>query len=125
MRLAAAANARSALLQSCSAPKTEDHAAGLKAQQFITHPFSWSGKGALHALDPVLEREHLLGHDLAGGLVVELAVGAEFGLRHADEDLGLGEPVHPEAVEDAAQVVLPPRAAERPSGRAQYGRGLV
>src|SRR5256885_12961816 len=48
---------------------------------------------ALDALDPVFERDHLVGEELARGLVGELAVG-ELARRVADEHLGLHEPVH-------------------------------
>src|SRR5207245_8034000 len=84
---------------------------GLIAQQLVAHslPFSALRKSAFHALDPVLERDHLVGEEFARRLIGQLSV-RELARRHADEYFGLHQPVHAEPGEDAAQVVLPPRS---------------
>ena len=58
--------------------------------------FKPSWVSALHALDPVLERDHLLLHDLQGGLIGQFASGIKFGVRVVDEDFWFGQGKNPQ-----------------------------
>src|SRR6185312_14643093 len=78
----------------------------------------------LHPHDPVLEPGEQLGQELARGLVGELAVGELRG-RVADEDFGPRQGIGPELDQDPAQVVLDPRAAERPRRAREQRHRLV
>src|SRR5207237_7187518 len=78
----------------------------------------------LHPQDPVLESCEELGEELARGLVGELALG-ELGGRHADEHLRPRQRIGPQLHEYPAQVVLHPRAAQRPRRAREHRRGLV
>ena len=53
--------------------------------------FKPSWVSALHAHDPVLESDHLLLHDLQGGLIGQFARRIKFGVSVVDEDFRLDQ----------------------------------
>src|SRR6185503_18483176 len=77
-----------------------------------------------HPLDPRLEAGEQVGEELLRGLVGELAVG-ELARARADEHLGARQHVRPELAEDAPQVVLNARSAERPRRDGEQRHRLV
>src|SRR5688572_31480301 len=68
----------------------------------------------LHPFDPGLEAGEEIREELAGVLVGQLALRVELARRRADEHFRPRQHVRPELAEDAPQVVLNARAAERP-----------
>src|SRR5216683_1900091 len=74
---------------------------------------------------PADQRYHQVADQVLRDLVQQIALGVEFGLRLADQHLGLVQGVHVEKDAAAAQIVLGARAAGHPGRGADDRAGLA